>query len=294
MLDGRAIRTRSHCWKRYRNRTPPVAASAHHYAAKFQVHSRHLRAASSGPDARTRSPIAPRRYLALWRSPLGMAKHARGGSRLVAMICVLGPASRTASANSAAASTTCSQVSITSNTRRPASAFATRRAESSPAASWRPAAAATAVGTRPGSDSDENSAAQAPSTNSAFSIVSLATSPTRLPLAPPGPRSVRHRVVSSAKEKCEPLRRGHVSFKIGRRGAIRYHSGASVTRPTWRWANANAQFVAGLVVSHKPEPDAAFTPVTRVESSHGERSPHDYGGVPTAKVPRARVRRAPR
>ena len=33
-------------------------------------------AASSGPDARTPSPIAPRRYLALWRSPLGMAKHA--------------------------------------------------------------------------------------------------------------------------------------------------------------------------------------------------------------------------
>ena len=47
--------------------------------------------------------------------------------------------------------------------RRSTSACATRRAEISPAASSSPIAAATVAGTRPGSDSGENSASQTPS-----------------------------------------------------------------------------------------------------------------------------------
>ena len=113
-------------------------------------------------------------------------------SRLVARILTVADCARIASTRSAAASSTCSQLSNTSNRTLPSSAAATLSATLLPGCWVMPSTAATASGTAAGSATAASSNNQTPSGNSSASRAATSSASRVLP-TPPTPVNVTNR-----------------------------------------------------------------------------------------------------
>ena len=121
----------------------------------------------------------------------------RTPSRLVARIVTVAERARMASMRSAAASSTCSQLSNTSSRIRPSSAAATLSLTVLPGCWVMPSTAATASGTAAGSVTAASSKSQTPSGYSSASCVATSSASRVLP-TPPTPVNVTSRCARSA------------------------------------------------------------------------------------------------
>ncbi len=147
----------------------------------------------------------------------------RRGSRLVARSETLGPARNRVSAIPAAASITCSQLSMTSSSLLARIAPAIRSGDAVPATCVRPSALATVVGTSSGLDKGPSSATNTPS--GYLGKRCLATSkPRRVLPIPPAPtrltsRCAVARAVTSPSSASRPINSEITSGRfVGRKG----------------------------------------------------------------------------
>ena len=148
-----------------------------------------IRGSSSEHAPRT----TPRPHRLPARAPATIARRRRPSpSRLVARIFTVADCARMVSIRSAAASTTCSQLSNTSSRTVPSSAAATDSLTVLPGCWVMPSTAATASGTAAGSVTAASSKTHTPSGNSSASCAATSSASRVLP-TPPTPVKVTNR-----------------------------------------------------------------------------------------------------